>query len=208
MRSPTLLAGVIGALALAGCPAQPGLEEPCDYQPGTGNCFDEQRTFDFSDARVDAMDLAALPMPAGPCRDPVRGRVVRVVDGDTMDVEIDGGTPGVPERIRLIGVDTPETYVSMGFPHCYGPDAKLFSEDLTGLRVALSFDRGCDDGNGRVLAYMWLGPGENDLWQRQLLRRGYARTLTVAPNDLLETTFIPDEAIARAESRGQWDACQ
>ncbi|MBX7192772.1 MAG: thermonuclease family protein [Sandaracinaceae bacterium] len=198
--------GVAALGALGGCPYQPVLDEPCPYDATVGNCFEAAYSFNFDDARVEAIDLASLPQAASACRDPVRGTVTRVVDGDTFDIMIDGAT--ATERIRMIGVDTPETYVSMGYPHCYGTDAKLWTEELTGRRVALSFDRGCDDGNGRVLAFVWLGARENDLWQRQLLRRGYARELTIAPNDLMETTFLGDEAIAMAEMRGQWLECQ
>jgi endonuclease YncB( thermonuclease family) len=192
-------------ITLGACPRQPILGQDCPYDPAVGNCFQAEYAFGFDDARVDGIDLASLPAVGGACRDPVRGRVMRVVDGDTFDVAIDGGET---ERIRLIGVDTPETFVTMGNPHCYGADAKLFTEELTGRRVALSFDRDCDDDNGRTLAYAWLGPRENDLWQRQLLRRGYARTLTVAPNDGMAAMFAADEAIARAELRGLWRECQ
>ncbi len=192
--------------ALAGCPAQPALEQPCVYDPARGNCFDTDRDFVFDDARVDAMDLASLPGGASSCRDPVRGRVSRVVDGDTIDVLVDGAS--APERIRFIGVDTPETYVTYGYPHCYGADAKFFTEQLTGRRIALSFDRGCLDPNGRTLAYVWLGPHEGDLWQRQLMQRGYAHALIIAPNDAYEATFYGDEAVARAGDRGMWLACR
>lgn len=202
----SVASAALAAGLLAGCPAQPILEEPCPYDPGVGNCFAPEYSFSFDDGRVEAIDLAALPSAPSPCRDPVRARVMRVVDGDTFDVMVDGGA--MMERVRLIGVDTPETYVEMGYPHCYGADAKLFSEELTGRRIALTFDRGCDDGNGRVLAYAWAGPRENDLWQRQLLRRGYARHLTIAPNDFMEPTFLGDEAIAMAEQRGQWFECR
>ncbi|GAB4196694.1 MAG: hypothetical protein OHK0013_04130 [Sandaracinaceae bacterium] len=193
------------ALGLGACPSQPILGETCPYDPAVGNCFLPEYAFGFDDARVDGMDLASLPAIGGACRDPVRGRVMRVVDGDTFDVAVDGGET---ERVRLIGVDTPETFVSMGNPHCYGADAKLFTEDLTGRRVALTFDRDCDDDNMRTLAYAWLGPRENDLWQRQLLRRGYARTLTIAPNDGMAPILAADEAIAQAEERGLWRECQ
>lgn len=218
MRRPptthvTSTLGLVAALAptlvaLAGCPYQPVIDEACPYDPAVGNCFDPELAFAFDDARVDAIDLASLPQAPSACRDPVRGRVTRVVDGDTFDIAIDGAAPDVVERIRMIGVDTPETYVEMGYPHCYGTDAKLFTDELIGRRVALSFDRGCDDGNGRVLAYVWLGPRENDSWQRQLLRRGYAHELVIAPNDLLETTYLGDEAIAMTELRGQWLECR
>jgi endonuclease YncB( thermonuclease family) len=205
-RAGLALAAPLLGIALTACPTQPILGEDCPYDPAVGNCFETDYAFSFDDARVDAMDLASLPSVGGACRDPVRGRVMRVVDGDTFDVMVDGAA--VAERVRLIGVDTPETYVTMGNPHCYGADAKLFSEELTGRRIALSFDRDCDDDNMRTLAYVWAGPRENDLWERQLLRRGYAHVLTVRPNDAMESTFVGDEAIARAELRGLWLECQ
>jgi endonuclease YncB( thermonuclease family) len=206
MRAVRTLALTAVGVAASGCPYQPVIDEPCAYDPTVGNCFEANRTFNFDDTRVDAIDLASLPQATSACRDPVRGTVTRVVDGDTFDVLVDGAS--ATERIRLIGVDTPETYVETGYPHCYGADAKLFTEELTGRRVALSFDRGCDDGNMRTLAYVWLGPRENDSWQRQLLRRGYAHELVIAPNDLLETTYLGDEAIAMAQMRGQWLECR
>jgi endonuclease YncB( thermonuclease family) len=198
--------GLVGLGLLAGCPYQPVIGGECPYDPAFGNCFDPELAFSFDDARVEAIDLASLPQSSSACRDPVRATVMRVVDGDTFDVMIDGESE--VERIRLLGVDTPETYVEMGYPHCYGTDAKLFAELLTGRRVALSFDRGCDDGNMRLLAYAWLGPRENDSWQRQLLRRGYAHVLVIPPNDFLETTYIGDEGIAMAEMRGLWLECR
>lgn len=204
--SALAVGAVVALAALTGCPAQPVTDVPCDYDPVAGNCFDADRDFVFDDDRVDAMDVGSLPRVDGACRDPARGFVSRVVDGDTMDVVLDGATS--VERIRFIGVDTPETYVSYGYPHCYGADAKLFTEQLTSRRIVLTFDRGCEDRNGRTLAYVWLGPGQGDLWQRQLMRRGYARVLTVAPNDHFESTFIGDEAIARATDEGQWGACR
>ncbi len=205
MNARRLIAVLASALALSACPYQPVLDEPCEYTAGTGNCFDEERSFVFDDARVDAMDLASLPQSPGACRDPERGRLVTVADGDTFDVLTDDGEM---LRVRLLGADTPETYDATGMLHCYGADAKIFSEQLLGRRVALTFDRGCMDRFDRTLAYLWLGPGENDLWQRQLIRRGYASVLVLAPNDFMESTFRGDEGIANAERRGLWEECR
>lgn len=203
---PSRAIAAISVAALCGCPAQPVLDPPCPYDPVVGNCFHEGYRFAFDDGRVAAIDLPSLPGPSSACRDPARATVTRVSDGDTIEVRVDGATE--TERVRMIGVDTPETFVEMGYPHCYGADAKLFTQSLLGRRVALSFDRDCDDDFGRTLAYVWLGGRENDLWQRQLLRRGYARRFTVPPNDFFEDTFLGDEAIARAELRGQWRECR
>ncbi|MCS6856648.1 MAG: thermonuclease family protein [Sandaracinaceae bacterium] len=160
----------------------------------------------LDDARVLNLDLGALPAPPNPCRPATKGRVMRVIDGDTFDVLIDGA--GEAERVRLIGVDTPETSVPRGYPHCYGAEAKQFSEQLIGRMVALSFDVGCTDPNGRVLAYVWVGVGDGDLWQRQLLRRGLAKLLIIRPNVFMESQFREDAEVAQREGRGLWSACK
>lgn len=191
---------------LVGCPSQPALDNDCVYDPAVGNCFDVDSEFVFDDARIDASNTAALGLPAvdGACRDPVRGYIQRVSDGDTVEFAVDGGEV---ETVRFIGVDTPETYVDSGPPHCFGPEAKLFTEELAGHRAVLTFDRDCNDDYDRTLAYVWLGPLQNDLWQRQLVRRGFARQLTVAPNDAYADIIAADVATAQAEGVGLWSEC-
>ncbi len=207
---------------VTGCPYQPVTGQPCVY---TGaNCFDEDRTFNFDDSRVDGMDISALPVAPVVCREPVRGRVIRVVDGDTFDVLVDGAEGDRPcgqermcERVRLIGVDTPETFASdEELPQCGGDEAKTFTQALIGHRVVLTFDQDCqDDPPPRVpptpprsLAYAWFGPSRPDMWQTQLGRRGFSSHLTVAPNDTFEAEFVEDEQAAQATRRGIWADCR
>ena len=84
----------------------------------------------------------------------VSARVVRVIDGDTIEVSI----AGAEQYVRYIGVDTPET-VKPGTPvQCYGPQASAENHRLVdGRTVRLVFDRERRDVYGRLLAYVYTG---------------------------------------------------
>lgn len=91
-------------------------------------------------------------------------RVTHVVDGDTFDVE--GGGPAGPvgpTRVRLLGVDTPETVKPDTPPQRYGPEASAFLKDLLlGRQVRLELDASqgrTRDKYGRLLAYAHLDDG-------------------------------------------------
>ena len=131
----------------------------------------------------------------------VDARVVRVVDGDTIYVDLGGGE----QYVRYIGIDTPET-VKPGTPvQCFGPRAHAFNERLVeGRRVRLVFDRERRDVYGRLLAYVYAG---GRLVNAELVRRGYARTLTIAPNDAHAGLFHRLAAAAGRAGLGLWGAC-
>src|SRR4051812_12228425 len=80
--------------------------------------------------------------------------VDHVVDGDTVEVIVGGRH----ERVRLIGVDTPEVFVQRGSPDCYGPEASAFTKRLLppGSAVRLERDVVGRDDYGRLLAYVYL----------------------------------------------------
>ena len=106
------------------------------------------------------MTTAAARRRGGPARraavrsGPLEVEVVDVVDGDTIEVLIDG----TEEDVRYIGVDTPES-VKPGAPvECFGPEASAFNERLVdGERVGLVFDAERRDDYGRLLAYVYRG---------------------------------------------------
>ena len=133
---------------------------------------------------------------------PSNGQVVRVVDGDTIRVRL-GGTE---ERVRYIGVDTPET-VKPGTPvQCYGPAASDFTHHLlTGRTVRLVFGVERRDVYGRLLAYVHLG---DRFVNAALVRRGLARTLTIPPNDRYAPFLRRLELAAARAGRGLWAACR
>ena len=132
------------------------------------------------------------------------GRVVRVVDGDTIQVDVDGRR----EKVRYIGVDTPES-VKPGTPvQCYAKPASHFNERLVeGKRVRLRYGPERYDRYGRLLAYVFLtGPGHTFV-NALLVRRGYARTLAIAPNTQRADLFNRLEQRAQRRGLGLWSAC-
>ena len=138
---------------------------------------------------------------------PLSARVTRVVDGDTIDVELAGGSE---DTVRYIGIDTPET-VKPGTPvQCGGPRAHELNERLVGGRaVTLRFDAERRDVYGRLLAYVYLPrPGRRPLFvNAELARRGLARTLTIPPNDSHSTLFARLAGRAGVLGRGLWGKC-
>jgi micrococcal nuclease len=128
-------------------------------------------------------------------------RVIRAVDGDTIEVRIGGSI----EDVRYIGVDTPET-VKPGTPvQCFGPQAHRFNARLVeGRRVRLVFGVERRDVYNRLLAYVHLG---RRFVNAELVRRGLARTLTIAPNDRFAGRFGRLQAGAARAGRGLWGAC-
>jgi micrococcal nuclease len=145
------------------------------------------------------------PAPAGRA---VSAKVLRVIDGDTIEVSIDGAE----EDVRYIGVDTPET-VKPGEPvECYGPQASTANHRLVeGLTVRLVFDRERRDIYGRLLAYVYArdrGEAGRGLFvNAALVRGGYARTLEIAPNTAHAPELRRLEARAGRAGRGLWGEC-
>jgi micrococcal nuclease len=136
---------------------------------------------------------------AGPAR--TRAYVVRAVDGDTLEVAFDGRR----EDVRLIGVDTPET-VKPGTPvQCFGPRASDFTHGhLDGRHVLLVFGVERRDVYGRLLAYVYF---RGSLFEAQLVRRGLARTLAIAPNTRFASRFQRLQTAAARAGRGLWGSC-
>src|SRR3954454_7950734 len=124
----------------------------------------------------------------GPASTPAR--VVRVVDGDTVEIEFDGER----EDLRLIGVDTPETVKPDSPVECVGAQASAFTHrELDGREVTVVFGVERRDRYGRLLGYLRL---EGRLFNAELVSRGLARTLTIPPNDRFAPLFERLELVA------------
>jgi micrococcal nuclease len=124
--------------------------------------------------------------------------VVRVVDGDTIDVAVGGRT----ERVRFIGIDAPET------GQCAAQAATWHVNHLLiGKLVRLEGDRsqGNRDRYGRLLRYVRMPSGTN--LNRYLVREGYAREYTYDQPYRYQAAFRADERTARDARRGLWGAC-
>jgi micrococcal nuclease len=130
-----------------------------------------------------------------------RAFVVRAVDGDTIEVRIGGRL----EDVRYIGVDTPETVKPDTPVQCFGPRASAFNHHLVERRwVRLVFGVERRDIYGRLLAYVYLG---DRFVNASLARRGFARSLTIPPNDRFAPLFRRLELRAARVGRGLWGAC-
>ena len=141
------------------------------------------------------------PAPAGAAQ---AGAIERVVDGDTVIAQLGSGAT---ERVRLIGIDTPES-VKPGTPvQCFALKASAYTKHLlTGRRVRLVLDAEPRDRYGRLLAYVYREP-DGAFVNAQLVRDGYARTLTIAPNVAHARQFAQLARTARRGGRGLWGAC-
>ncbi len=127
---------------------------------------------------------------------PARGTVLRVTDGDTIRVRLDGG--GV-ERVRYIGVDTPER------GRCFARQATAANARLLGRRIRLEYDADRRDRYGRLLAYVRGRDGR--MINAELVRGGFAVPLTVAPNVRQAARLARLARAARLAGRGLWRAC-
>lgn len=126
--------------------------------------------------------------------------VVRVVDGDTIIVDIDGDET----RVRLIGIDTPESvHPDDTLNSERGKIASDFtSELLTGKQVYLEYGEEKTDKYGRTLAYVFLS--DKTMVEEELLRSGMAEVLTIEPNSKYTSFFEKLEAEAQRNKSGFW----
>jgi micrococcal nuclease len=141
---------------------------------------------------------AASPRPAD------QAVVIRAVDGDTLDVELQGSKV----RVRLLGIDTPETVDETRPVQCYGPEASARLAQLlpAGTAVRLERDREARDRFGRLLVYLYRV--EDGLFvNAALIEGGYATTLSIAPNTLRAREFEVMRQQSQREHRGLWGAC-
>ncbi len=122
--------------------------------------------------------------------------VSRVIDGDT--VQLDDG-----RRVRLIGVDTPETVHPQKGVEPYGKESSNFTRSmLEGREVYLEYDVQLTDKYGRTLAYVWLEDGT--FFNELLLLEGYAQVATFPPNVKYVERFLEAQKKAREAGAGLW----
>jgi micrococcal nuclease len=161
--------------------------------------------------RVITLGITVLVVACGGCTKPSRvpdGRatVTHVVDGDTIDVRIGGRD----ERVRLIGIDTPETKKPNTPIECYGPEASAFTASIlpTGTEIRIERDVVGRDDYGRLLGYVHLTDGSTDTFvNREIVARGYAVPLAIEPNTTYASEFAAAARRAEADDLGLWAAC-
>jgi len=125
-------------------------------------------------------------------------KVTRVIDGDT--IEIEGG-----ERVRYIGIDTPETVDPRKPVQCFGVEASNKNKELVeGKMVRLEKDITDRDKYNRLLRYVYVGDIFINL---ELVKQGFAYSYSYPPDIKYQEQFVKAQQEAREAKRGLWSAC-
>lgn len=127
-----------------------------------------------------------------------KAKVARVIDGDT--IEIEGG-----QKVRYIGIDTPETVDPRQSVGCFGKEASSKNKELVeGKEIRLEKDVSETDKYERLLRYVYV----DDLFVNDyLVRQGYATSYTYPPDIEYQEQFRQAEQEARENNRGLWGTC-
>ena len=143
--------------------------------------------------------------------------VTRVIDGDTIEVRLSGRTegpgagevvPGAVRRVRLLGIDTPESVDPRRPVECFGKEAATAARALLeGRSVRLVKDVEETDGFDRLLRYVYLG---QEMANARWVVNGYALAYTYPPNVRHADMFVALQRDARRHDRGLWspDTCK
>lgn len=137
-------------------------------------------------------------------RQPGLYSISKFVDGDTIEVNMNGHQ----ERVRFIGVDTPETHKPNTPVQCYGPEASAFTKKTIGSHaVRLEADRLSTnrDRYNRLLRYVYLPDGT--LVNEKLIIEGYGFYYPYFPFTKSDK-FAQDSQIAMTNKKGLWDHCK
>jgi len=205
-----LFLGLIPSIVACSPVTEEGVHEPTDEIVKDGkisNIIDGKQDVDTTnndlqpkqEENIKQNQESALPL--------LKASVIEIVDGDTIVMRLKNGQE---EKIRLIGVDTPESTREI---EPFGKEVTAFTtERLTGRFVYLEFDVSERDRFGRLLAYVWLSnPTDKSetevrakMFNAELLLQGYASTMTIQPNVKYSDIFLMFERKAREELRGLW----
>ena len=142
-----------------------------------------------------------------------KATVVRVVDGDTL---VTSNASGQEQKVRLIGVNTPESVSSDETKNCAeGKEASAYTKSVLtpGKTVYLEYDAGRTDKYGRTLAYVWLDNSANTtslnelsshMFNAMLLAKGFANTMEIEPNVKYALSFELIKQQAQNNQAGFW----
>lgn len=127
--------------------------------------------------------------------------VTKVTDGDTIHIQMNGND----EKIRLIGINTPETVDLRTSVQCFGKEASVRMKELTGGKIVrLEYDETQDtrDAYNRLLAYVYLEDGQ--MVNRKMVAEGYAYEYTYLKPYKYQKEFRQLQTLARSSYRGLW----
>jgi micrococcal nuclease len=130
--------------------------------------------------------------------------VISIIDGDTVVLELGSSR----ERVRLLGIDTPETDHPTRPVECFGAEATQRLTELIPPGTPLRVERDIEarDHYGRLLLYLHRA-GDDLFVNRDLVASGHATSLHVEPNGAHRAALAAAEAEARREGRGLWATC-
>ena len=122
-------------------------------------------------------------------------KVVYIYDGDT--VKLSNG-----EKVRYIGIDTPEMNYNNPPAEYFAQEAKEYNAKLVlGKKVKLEFDVVKRDKYGRLLAYVYI---DGKHISQEMIERGFAKVLMIPPNLKFADYFLTLQNLAKEEKRGIW----
>jgi micrococcal nuclease len=130
--------------------------------------------------------------------------VVFVIDGDTVQFDIDG----IEESVRFIGIDTPEKTGGFRDAECFGDEASARMRELLepGDAVFLELDVEARDRFDRLLAYVFIS-NDGSFLNMTMVEEGLAAAFPFPPNTLYADDFEAAERVARDLNLGLWSAC-
>jgi len=138
-----------------------------------------------------------LPQATSTIKDTIK--VTRIIDGDTIELE-------TGEKLRYIGIDTPETVDPRRGVECFGKEANEKNKELVlGKEVRLEKDVSDTDRYDRLLRYVYV---DNTFINLELVRLGYASASSYPPDVMYQEAFREAEREAREAKRGLWTVCK
>ncbi len=125
--------------------------------------------------------------------------VTKISDGDTITIE-------TGEKVRYIGIDTPELHQPYVGAQCYGQEAMEANTLLVlGKQVRLEKDTSETDKYGRLLRYVWV---DGEMVNETLVAKGFAFAKDYPPDSQYKKRFAAAQAQAQAAGLGMWAKCQ
>ena len=149
--------------------------------------------------------VSAACGPAARVDEPVTSATVEgIVDGDTVDVRIDGRR----ERVRLLGIDTPESVARHVPQQCFGSEASQALAELLpiGSEVEIQRDIEARDRYGRLLLYLHR-PQDGLFINLWLVESGFAEAVSYEPNVVHQLDFVAAQRRAETSGNGLWASC-
>ena len=194
-----------GSISPSGGEYEPGVQVTLMASPVTGYTFD-QWSGDASNTSatvvitMDSNKFITACFEEEPVT--VEAIVTRVIDGDTIEVNLGGSI----YKVRYIGIDTPETVHPTQPVECFGQEASdKNSELVAGKTVRLEKDVSETDKYGRLLRYVWVG----DIFVNDyLVRQGYAYASTYPPDVKYADQLAQAQTEAIGNNRGLWAVCE